>query len=91
MGTVAVEDIVGGIPFLPVAGGIVMWFDLRDFLSQQSFEAERDLFEALFYRAKVNISPGQVFHCVEPGWFRLCFTVPEPHLREGLNRLVASL
>ena len=80
-----------GIPSLPVEGGIVMWLDLRAFLDSVSFEAERNLFERLFGRGRVSISPGQVFHCIEPGWFRLCFTVPESTRMEGLKRLVASL
>jgi aspartate/methionine/tyrosine aminotransferase len=77
-----------GIPFLPVEGGIVVWLDLRAFLDSISFEAERDLFEHMFEQGRVNISPGKVFHCAEPGWFRLCFTVPESHRREGLKRLI---
>ena len=84
----AMKLTASGIPFLSVSGGIVMWLDLRAFLSRASFEAERDLFEDLFEHARLNISPGQVFHCSEPGWFRLCFTVPRLHLREGLRRLV---
>jgi aspartate/methionine/tyrosine aminotransferase len=79
------------IPFLPVEGGIVVWFDLRSFLSDASFEAERRLFEHMFERYRVNISPGRVFHCTEPGWFRLCFAVPEPHRREGLRRLIEGV
>lgn len=80
-----------GIPFLPVEGGIVMWLDLRAFLASMSFEAESDLFEQMFEGAKLSISPGRAFHCIEPGWFRLCFTVPPSHLSEGLKRLVRCL
>ena len=69
----------------------MIWLDLRAFLTSPTFDAERDLFERIFERARVSISPGQVFHCTEPGWFRLCFTVPEARRREGLKRLVACL
>ena len=80
-----------GVPSLPVEGGIVMWLDLRAFLGSASFEAERALFERTFEEARVSISPGKVFHCSEPGWFRLCFTVPEARRLEGLQRLIACL
>lgn len=80
-----------GIPFLPVEGGIVMWLDLRAFLRHTSVEAERDLFDFIFEQARVNISPGKVFHSREPGWFRLCFAVPGPSLKEGLKRLIRCL
>lgn len=92
----AYEHVTGelagnGIPFLPVRGGIVMWLDLREFLTSASFEAERALFNQIFEELKVSITPGQAFHCLEPGWFRLCFTVPEAHRTEGLKRLVEYL
>jgi len=84
------ELTAGEIPFLPVEGGIVMWLDLRAFLRQPSFEAERGFFKHLFEHHRVSISPGKVFHSGEPGWFRLCFTVPESHRREALKRLVTG-
>jgi 1-aminocyclopropane-1-carboxylate synthase len=80
-----------GIPFQPVQGGIVLWLDLRKFLPSGSFEGEREMYDAIFKKCRVNISPGQAFHCSEPGWLRLCFTVPEIHLTEGLNRLAEHL
>jgi aspartate/methionine/tyrosine aminotransferase len=79
------------IPFLPVEGGIVMWLDLRRFLSTKTFEGERELYDHVFEECRVNISPGHAFHCLEPGWFRLCFTIPESHRAEGLRRLTAYL
>jgi aspartate/methionine/tyrosine aminotransferase len=80
-----------GISSLPVEGGIVMWLDLRVFLRSPSFDAERVLFDGVFERGRVNISPGRVFHCSEPGWFRLCFTVPGSRRKEGLKRLISCL
>jgi len=76
-----------GIPHLRVEGGIVMWLDLRHFLTAPSFECERALYEAIFSSCRVSISPGQAFHCPEPGWFRLCFTMPQAAHSEGLRRL----
>ena len=90
-GDISDELAAHGIPFLAVEGGIVMWLDLRAFLGSASFEAERDLFDRIFEQGRVSISPGKVFHCSEPGWFRLCFTVPGPHRKEGLKRLITCL
>jgi aspartate/methionine/tyrosine aminotransferase len=86
------EDLASNaIDALPVEGGIVLWLDLRRYLPSASFEGERALFDAVLEECRVNISPGQAFHCPEPGWFRLCFTVPEPERAEGLRRLTAYL
>jgi hypothetical protein len=37
------------------------------------------------------MTPGQVFHSPEPGWFRLCHSVGPDHLREGISRLYGVL
>jgi len=71
----------------PMQGSIVLWLDLRPFLARSSFAAERALFDQIFKECRVNLPPGQAFHCSEPGWFRLCYTVPEAHRHEGLDRL----
>jgi aspartate/methionine/tyrosine aminotransferase len=80
-----------GIGLVPPRGGIVMWLDLRRLLPEASFAGERRLFETIFSECRVNISPGQAFHCSEPGWFRLCYTIGERHREEGLSRLTAFL
>jgi bifunctional pyridoxal-dependent enzyme with beta-cystathionase and maltose regulon repressor activities len=56
-----------------------------------SFAGERRLFETVFKECKLNISPGQAFHCSEPGWFRLRFAAPDARLDEGLRRLSVYL
>jgi aspartate/methionine/tyrosine aminotransferase len=75
-----------GIHHVPVQGGIVLWLDLRPHLRSITFEAEQGLWADIFNECRVNISPGNAFHCSEPGWFRLCFTVPDDHRVEGLRR-----
>jgi 1-aminocyclopropane-1-carboxylate synthase len=80
-----------GIPYVPVSGGIVIWIDLRKFLLSPSFEDEQQLWKRLLDQDRVSISPGQAFHCNEPGWFRLCFTAPAAHLDAGLERLTQAL
>lgn len=52
------------------------------------FLGEEKLFFDLLENAKVNISPGQAFHCAEPGWFRVCFASVENEILEiALERL----
>ena len=80
-----------GIPFVAAQGGILLWIDLRAFLPAASVAGERELCDRILRDCRVNISPGQAFHCSEPGWFRLCFTMPESHRSEGLRRLVEGL
>lgn len=76
-----------GVPHTTVQGGIVLWLDLRRLLQSPTFDAERNLYRNILSTCRVNISPGQAFHCVEPGWFRLCFTMPEKIHNEGMRRL----
>ncbi|CAI9764189.1 unnamed protein product [Fraxinus pennsylvanica] len=47
--------------------------DLRPFLSEPTFEGEMALWRVIINDVKLNVSPGSSFHCVEPGWFRVCF------------------
>ncbi|CAI9764187.1 unnamed protein product [Fraxinus pennsylvanica] len=49
------------------------WMDLRPLLSEPTFEGEMALWRVIINDVKLNVSPGLSFHCVEPGWFRVCF------------------
>ena len=49
--------------------------DLSPFLPAPTWEGERQLFEELFKRAKVLITPGRDLHFAQPGWFRICFAM----------------
>lgn len=67
--------------------GVFTWLDLRDFLSQPSFEAETELFMYLLHELKINISPGQYFMASEPGFFRVCYAQPAHYLEQFFLRL----
>ncbi|HSV64766.1 MAG TPA: aminotransferase class I/II-fold pyridoxal phosphate-dependent enzyme [Mycobacteriales bacterium] len=60
------------IPFIPAGAGFSIWTDLRGWLPNATFDAERTLWHTIFARTRVSILPGEVFGCPEPGWFRLC-------------------
>ncbi|KAF5946279.1 hypothetical protein HYC85_016507 [Camellia sinensis] len=58
---------------LPGNAGLFCWMDLRSLLKEPTFEDEMALWHVIIKEVKLNVSPGSSFHCVEPGWFRVCF------------------
>ncbi|CAM9416345.1 unnamed protein product [Ectocarpus fasciculatus] len=62
-----------GIMHQQAEAGLFVMLDLREYLEDFSKEAENRLWRQMLERTKVNLTPGEAFHCVEPGWFRLCF------------------
>ncbi|MFF5207796.1 aminotransferase class I/II-fold pyridoxal phosphate-dependent enzyme [Streptosporangium sp. NPDC000396] len=76
-----------GIAFETAEAGFSIWTDLRPWLDNDSFAAERALWQRLFRTGRVNMLPGKVFHSHRPGWFRLCHTVSPDVVREGVERI----
>ncbi|KAK1292621.1 1-aminocyclopropane-1-carboxylate synthase 3 [Acorus calamus] len=63
-----------GIECLKSNAGLFCWVDMRHMLvGSEGFEGERKLWEKLLYESGLNVSPCSSCHCVEPGWFRVCF------------------
>ncbi|XP_076898708.1 1-aminocyclopropane-1-carboxylate synthase-like [Bidens hawaiensis] len=62
-----------GIRSLESNAGLFIWMDLRRFLKEPTFESEMTFWRIIINDIKLNVSPGQSFHCSEPGWFRVCF------------------
>lgn len=58
----------------------------------ESTDAENDLLTYLAETAYVELLPGQTLSCVEPGFYRLCFTC-EPLLvvQEAVSRMIIAL
>ncbi|GLJ27273.1 hypothetical protein SUGI_0535330 [Cryptomeria japonica] len=62
-----------GIKYLKGNAGLFCWVDMSDLLPSKDIEGELKLWKGILYEAKLNISPGSSFKCMEPGWFRVCF------------------
>ncbi|KAI3451888.1 hypothetical protein Pfo_008553 [Paulownia fortunei] len=62
-----------GISCLESNAGLFCWVDMRHLLTSKTFEAEMELWKKIVYEVGLNISPGSSCHCLEPGWFRVCF------------------
>ncbi|XP_057832067.1 1-aminocyclopropane-1-carboxylate synthase 8-like [Cryptomeria japonica] len=63
-----------GIKQLEGNAGLFCWVNMSHLLPSNDIEGELKLWKGILYKAKLNISPGSSFKCMEPGWFRVCFS-----------------
>ncbi len=80
-----------GIAYLPATAGLFVYLDLRPFLPEPTFEAERALADQIFTEARVHLTPGAAFHTPVPGYFRLCFATTPPAVPTAIARLAHLL
>ncbi|KAI8393734.1 pyridoxal phosphate-dependent transferase [Radiomyces spectabilis] len=83
------------IKFFPAQSGHFLFLDLRDDLRKRcgdipTFSDEADLLNDLLHNG-VYIAPGEGFHTVEPGFFRMTFSVEWNTLKRGLQILYHTL
>lgn len=80
-----------GIPYVPGEAGFFLIADLRGFLHEPTFEAERTLWRKMVDHG-VNLTPGKAIRSPDPGLFRVCFTAtPTESLPTAVERIRAAV
>jgi len=76
------------IPYFRSTSALFLVVDLRKFLTERSWEGERQLFNRLCDECNVMLTPGQDCHFKEPGFFRCCYgNCNTEGLRVGFQRI----
>ncbi|MFQ9891679.1 MAG: aminotransferase class I/II-fold pyridoxal phosphate-dependent enzyme [Emergencia sp.] len=76
-----------GIPVMKAQAGIFVMADFSDYLEKKEFAEEHVLWQKIYNDLMINVSPGQLFGCDKPGWFRACYAFDKGTVEEACRRL----
>ena len=76
-----------GVPTMKAQAGIFIMADFSAYLDKQEFAEEHVLWQKIYNDLMINVSPGQLFGCDRPGWFRMCYAFEEDTVKEAVRRL----
>ncbi len=76
------------VPYVPARGSLFVWLDLSEFLSEQSQEAENQLWMDIYEKTKVLLTPGEGFGHAKKGQYRLVYScVGKEELEVAMDRM----
>lgn len=76
-----------GVPTMKAQAGIFIMVDFSAYMDKQEFAEEHVLWQKIYNDLMINVSPGQLFGCDRPGWFRMCYAFEEDTVKEACRRL----
>ena len=76
-----------GVPTMKAQAGIFIMADFSAYLDKQEFAEEHVLWQKIYNDLMINVSPGQLFGCDRPGWFRMCYAFEKDTVKEAVRRL----
>lgn len=76
-----------GLPTMKAQAGIFIMADFSAYMDKQEFAEEHVLWQKIYNDLMINVSPGQLFGCDRPGWFRMCYAFEEDTVKEACRRL----
>ncbi|KAK8890137.1 hypothetical protein M9Y10_034897 [Tritrichomonas musculus] len=81
----------GKVDYRKCENSLFLMIDLRNVV-KGSKEKELEIWRVLMREYKVHVLPGSAgFHCDEPGFYRVIFSIPEDELMQGLQNLVKGI
>ncbi|MEE0514976.1 MAG: aminotransferase class I/II-fold pyridoxal phosphate-dependent enzyme [Emergencia sp.] len=75
------------IPVMKAQAGIFVMADFSEYLANREFSQEQVLWEKIYNELMINVSPGRLFGCDRPGWFRACYAFDRETVEEACRRL----